>query len=199
MKIVISINEVLRDFVGQFLYTYDKYIEKTNYEISDIDDLNLTKFFKFNSIEELNKFLYLEAPLEIFGHADLTSEGLMTHFNRFIEEMKDEDIQTEIVSREVNKGIPSTFFFLSKTGCRIENIRFVSTSAQEWGDGDILITANPDALLSKPINKISIKIKTAYNKNVSADYELDSILDIIKDENLINKIMNTKITTCEEI
>jgi hypothetical protein len=68
-------------------------------------------------------FLYTEASLEIFGHADQLSDGLINHFNIFLGEIKDEEHQIE-VSREVEKQ--STFFFLSKTGCKIENIRFVT-------------------------------------------------------------------------
>jgi hypothetical protein len=62
-----------------------------------------------------------------------------------------------------------------------------------------LITANPDALNNKPNGKIGIKIKTSYNQDVKTDLELDSILEFFKDENLRNKILNTKITTYEEI
>jgi hypothetical protein len=67
-------------------------------------------------------------------------------------------------------------FFLSKTGCKIENIRFVTDYAKKWDGIDVLITANPKALESKPEGKISIKVNASYNKkNVSADYEIDSL------------------------
>jgi hypothetical protein len=72
------------------------------------------------------------------------------------------------------KSNPSTFFFLSKTGCKIENIRFVTDYAKKWDGIDVLITANPKALESKPEGKISIKVNASYNKNVS-DYEIDSL------------------------
>ena len=200
LTIGISLNEVLRDFIGQFTYTYDKYIGESNIKEGDITSLNLLDFFHFENIDELNKFLYLESPLEIFGHADQLSDGLMGHFNNFLMEISDDgDHQIEIVSKEINKSIPSTFFFLSKTGCRIENIRFVQDAKKEWDGADVLITANPDALKNKPIGKISVKIKSSYNQGITADYELDSILDFIKNEDFRNKILNTKITTYEEI
>lgn len=199
MKLNISLNEVLRDFIGQFTYTYNKYIETTSIKEDDVTNFDLIKFFNFPSTLELNRFLYLEAPLEIFGHADQTSDGLMNHFNYFLQEMKDEDHSVQIVSREVDKSIPSTYFFLSKTGCRADKINFVDDARKEWINGDILITANPDALAAKPSGKISVKIKASYNKDVAADFELDSILDFIKDESIRNKILNTKITTYEEI
>lgn len=200
MKIGISLNEVLRDFLGQLTYTYDKYMGTSNLKEGDIKSFNLLEYFQFKDIDELNRFMYLEAPLEIFGHADQISNGLMNHFNNFLMDIKDEgEHQVELVSKEANKSIPSTFFFLSKTGCRIENIRFVQNSIREWDGVDVLITANPEALLNKPSGKISVKIKASYNEDIKADFELDSILDFIRDESLRDKILNTQITTYEEI
>jgi hypothetical protein len=200
MIIGISINEVLRDQIGQFIYTYEKYIQKTDIKESEVTSTNFMDFFPFDSIDEYNKFMYLEAPLEIFGHADLVSDGIMTHLNNFIMDTKDDgEHEIVITSKEVNRSIPATFFFLSKTGCRIENINFVQDAADEWKNFDILITANPDALKNKPNGKISVKVKAPYNQNIIGDYEIDTILDFIKDENLRYKILNTKITTYEEI
>jgi hypothetical protein len=200
MKIGISINEVLRDFIGQLTYTYDKYIGESNITENDVTNFNLIEFFKFDDINKLNSFLYLEAPLEIFGHADLMSDGLMNHFNNFIMDIKDDnEHQIELVSREIDKSIPSTFFFLSKTSCRIDRIRFEKQNADEWGDCDVLITANPIALEAKPSGKISVKVKASYNKDVVSDYEINSILDFIRDEELRNRILTTITTTYEEI
>jgi hypothetical protein len=209
MKIAISINEVLRDYIGQFIYTYEKYIvpelEKDGKKVSevnieDVTSFNLMDHFEFEDINKLNTFLYKEAPLEIFGHANLMSDGLMIHFNRFLNDIKDdEEHEIELVSREVDKSIPATFFFLSKTACLIDKIRFVKNNEEEWGDADVLITANPKSLLNKPNGKISVKINASYNHNVKSDYELNSILEFINDEEIKNKILNTKITTYEEL
>lgn len=209
MKISISINEVLRDYIGQFIYTYEKYIvpelqkegkKYSEVKIEDVTSFNLLDHFEFEDINKLNTFLYKEAPLEIFGHADLMSDGLMVHFNRFLSDIKDdEEHEIELVSREVDKSIPSTFFFLSKTACLIDKIRFVKSNEDEWGDADVLITANPISLANKPSGKMSIKIKSHYNQDVSSDYELDSILEFINNEDLRNNILNTKITTYEQL
>ena len=116
MIIGVSINEVLRDFLGQFIYTYEKYIGETKVKEEEITTLNLVELFDFNTTEELNKFLYSEASLEIFGHADLKLENVIVHFNNFIMDVKDEEEhQVILVGHEANKSIPSTFFFLSKT------------------------------------------------------------------------------------
>jgi len=201
MRIAISINEVLRDFIGQLIYTYNKYVSpRIDIKENDVTDFNLIKHFPFNSINDLNRFIYTEASLEIFGHADQLTDGIMNQFNNFITTIKDgEEHQIELVSREANKSIPSTFFFLSKNACRAESIRFVTDSINEWGDADILITANPDALKNKPNGKISVKIKSYYNEDIKADFELGSLLEFMKDENLRNTILNTKIINYEEI
>jgi hypothetical protein len=200
MKIGITLNEVLRDYVGQLAYTYDKYVEENGVTEEDITNFNLIEFFKFEDINKFNTFLYLEAPLEIFGHADQMSDGLMNHFNTFLMDIKDEEEhEIEIVSREIDKSIPATYFFLSKTSCRIDKVRFVSDYASKWDGLDVLITANPQTLEAKPSGKISVKVNTTYNKDVVADFEIDSILEFIKNEDLRTKILNTKITTYEEI
>lgn len=200
MKIGISINEVLRDTLSQLDYTYSKYIsgKETTVTRDEITSFDLKKHFDFESEKDINRFLYDEASLEIFGHADQMCENLMTKFNMFLVDIDDEEEHTiELVSREFLKSIPSTYFFLSKLGCRATNIRFVKQNEEEWGDVDVLITANPKALESKPKDKISIKIKAPYNQNSMADYELDSILDFINDSSLREKILNIKITNHE--
>jgi 5'(3')-deoxyribonucleotidase len=200
-KINISLNEVLRDFIGQFNYTYDKYIEKKELKENEITSFNLLDHYKFKSIDDLNSFLYSEASLEIFGHADQKIDGLIGKFNTFLMDIEDdEEHQIKLVSKEFNKSIPATFFFLSKTGCRAKNIEFVNNDNDEWLNADVLITANPNALLNKPENKISVKVKTSYNTDVSADYEIDSILDFMNNPELRNKILTIITTiTYEEI
>lgn len=200
MRIGITLNEVLRDFIGQLAYTYDKYVETCDIKENDVTNFNLIEFFKFEDINKFNSFLYLEAPLEIFGQADQMSDNIFNKLNEFLMDIKDDgEHEIEIVSREVHQSIPSTLFFLSKTSCRANNYRFVQNYADKWNGLDVLITANPQALEAKPSGKISVKVNASYNKDVAADFEIDSILDFIRNDELRNKILNTKITTFEQI
>lgn len=201
MKIGITLDEVLRDTLTQLLYTYEKYYEvDTELKIDDITSKNYSEFIDFGSIDEMNKFLYDEASLEVFGHADQKHDNLMTKFNMFLMDIKDEEEhEIEVVSREVHRSIPSTLFFLSKLSCRIEKIRFVQDHKDMWDGLDVLITAEPEALDTKPDDKLSIKIKAPYNKGNNGDYELDSITEFMSDESLRDRILNTKITTYENI
>ena len=199
MKIGISINEVLRDYIGQFAYTYEKYIGPTNITSKDVTSFDLIDHFKFDSVAKLNSFLFLEAPLEIFGHADQLHDGIITHLNEFLSEIDYEgEHEVKIVSREVSKAIPSTLFFLSKTGCKATDIKFVKTHELEWDDVDVLITANPRALEAKPNGKISVKINASYNSDTPSDYQLDNIIEFFRDEELRTKILNPTITTTYE-
>lgn len=190
MIIGISLNEVIRDFVGQFAYTYSKYVEEIDLNETPITNWDLLDFFKFKSMAELNTFLHTDAALEIFGHADQLHDNVITKLNTFITNILDEEEHdVVVVSREADKSIPATLFFLSKLGFSGHNLRFVMDYTKKWDDVDVLITANPITLKNKPEGKISVKIKSTYNADVESDYEYDSILDLFNnEEEFINKI-----------
>ena len=201
MKIGISLNEVLRDFIFQFHYVYEKYKQPFDIEKNPLTEFDLVKHFNFKDKEDLYHFLYSgDASWEVAGQGDQLYENLMSQFNLFLVDIKDdEEHEIEIVSREYDRSIPSTLFFLSKLGCKADKLRFVKNYEDKWDGLDVLITANPTALENKPSGKISIKVNASYNKSVKADFEINSILDFIKDVNLRDKILNTKITTFENI
>jgi cytidylate kinase len=71
MKIGISINEVLRDFIGQLAYTYDKYIGETDVTEGDVTNFNLIEFFKFDwALNKRNEKVVIE------NHPYLIIEGV---------------------------------------------------------------------------------------------------------------------------
>ena len=196
MKIGIVLNDVLREFTGQLEYTvnkYHRYGREDKFSIDDnpIENFDLVKYFKFNDKKELNTFLYEEASLEIFGHAGEIKEGLMRMFNTFLMDIEDdEEHEVYLISREVGFSIPATFFYLSKTTCKAKNIKFYHNYDEQWGLVDILVTANPIAIESKPEGKIVVKINTTYNKDVESDYELDCVDEFFTNEELRNNILN---------
>lgn len=206
MIIGVTLNEVLRDFINQFEYTYEKYIDKiilTESEQKEKDEdgntsrvksFNLLDYFKFNSLYDMNKFLYSSASLEIFGHADQKTDNIMKFFNEFVTNiLDDEEHEIVIISRESNKSIPGTFFFLSKLSCIVPKVIFVKEYEDKWDYVDVLITANPIALESKPEGKIGFKIKASYNIDTETDFEYNSMRDLIEDyDEFINKIETKK-------
>lgn len=188
-RIGITLNEVIRDFIGQLKYVYGKYYNK-DLEGVEVDEWDLLKYFKFPSEKKLNQFLYSEAPMEIFAHADQLHRNIGPILNRFIADVNDyEEHEIFIISRDAHKSRPSTLFFLSKLGFTGNNLKFVTDTTKKWDGIDMLVTANPLALEAKPEGKISVKINTSYNKDTEADFELDSILDFVNNEEKFNEIV----------
>lgn len=203
MKIGIDINEVIRDFIGQLEYTYNKYIEgeKIDIEENPVDSFDLLKHFPVDgNIDTLNKFMYEEAALEIFGHADELHDNTVNRLNQFhMGIVDDEEHEICLVSREAINSIPATHFFLSKTGCRVQNIKFVTKYKQMWEGLDVLVTANPLLIESKPNGKTVIKIKSTYNEHVQGDYEFETLKDFMTDIKILDDINNIKDINYEEV
>jgi len=190
-RIGITINEVLRDFLGQLEYTYEKYIGPIELDEDSVKSLDLLDYFEFEDKHQLNKFLYQEASLEIFGHADQIEDNIMNDFNQFIMDIEDdEEHELELISKEFDKSIPATYFFLSKLACKIKKVRFVKDYEEFWDGVDVLVTANPIALDLKPENKTSVKIESSYNKNSESDFTFESFRAMLKDEDSHMRIFN---------
>ena len=185
MRIGIDLNGVLRDTLGKIEQVYDKFYLSNEdgesdfkYEmIEPIDSLNLLKHFKFPSDNDLYEFLYIEHPMEIFGHAPSVEYTGMNDLNDFYIDMRDNH-EIIIVSDEIGKSKPATLFFLSKFSCLVENIKFYSeqTKNNMLDSIDVLLTANPDLLLNE--NKIVIKYEQIYNQNINSKYNINKIKDL---------------------
>jgi hypothetical protein len=185
MRIGIDLNGVLRDTLGKIEQVYDKFYLSNEdgesdfkYEIIDpIDSLNLLKHFKFPSDNDLYEFLYIEHPMEIFGHAPSVEYTGMNDLNDFYIDMRDNH-EIIIVSDEIGKSKPATLFFLSKFSCLVENIKFYSeqTKNNMLDSIDVLLTANPDLLLNE--DKIVIKYEQIYNQNIISKYNINKIKDL---------------------
>jgi len=196
MRIGISLNEVLRDFIGQVAYTHDKYLGEFDIEESPITDFDLLKHpilkKSFKDERELNKFMYNDHPLEIFGHNDQTHDTISVKLNKFLLDIDDEEEhEVEIVSREINKSIGATFFFLSKTIMNCSRLRFITSHVDEWDGVDVLITANPIALKNKPKGKIAVKVNAPYNEKSKADYTIDNLMEFMEDEDFRDEILES--------
>ena len=204
-KIGIDINGVLRDTIGKFDQLYEKHLidssdepfagntyeldmsgntelielESETFEykkISDVDSLELDKHFSFRSKEELFNFMYEEYAMELFGHAPSTEMTTFNMLNDLYYELRDEN-ELLIVSSEIGKSKPASLFFISKFGCLLEKVLFFSdvTKNNMWNQIDILLTADPNLLLEKPVGKTVIKFNTPYNKHIESEYEISSL------------------------
>jgi hypothetical protein len=114
--------------------------------------------------------------MEIFGHAPSTELSTFNLLNEIYYDLRN-DYDLTILSDEIGKSKPATLFFLSKFGCLLEKIVFYSESTKNiiWDEIDILLTANPNLLLNKPVDKVLIKFNTKYNKHINSEYEINSL------------------------
>ena len=204
-RIGIDINGVLRDTIGKFDQLYEKHLIESSEEsfagntyeldmsgntelielesesfeykkLSEVDSLELNKHFSFKSSEELFDFMYEEYAMELFGHAPSTEMTTFNTLNDLYYELRD-DNELLIVSSEIGKSKPASLFFISKFGCLLEKVLFFSdiTKNNMWNQIDILLTADPNLLLEKPVGKTVIKFNTSYNKQIESEYEISSL------------------------
>ena len=205
MRIAIDTNGVLRDTIQKIIQVYEKNMiinteKQETFDISNLEipiaindssldfqyaikkpitSLKLRDFFNFIDDNELYNFLYEEFPMEIFGHAPSYEMNTFNYLNDFYIKNRDKH-EILVVSDEIGKSKPSTLFFLSKFGCLVEKIKFFSNSTINslWDEVDVLLTANPDLLLSYPKDKIVIKFKTDYNTDIQSNYIIESLSEL---------------------
>lgn len=196
MKIAIDLNDVIRSYSKTFGKYYKKAKDNTiNLEEINLNTNDLSEVFSFNTIDDYYRFLYEDYPFEIFGAAPPIDKNLPSNFNNWLNNVIsnldiNEPIDFIIVSAmEYGLTIQSTYFFLSKIGCRVREVYMPKDSHTIWDKCDILITANPKLLNCKPENKISIKINMPYNSDCKSDYAFNDLEEFISDKNnIINLI-----------
>ena len=137
--------------------------------------------FKFPSKDSFYDFLFVDFPMNIFGHAGSTVPNTFATLNDIYQDLRNNQ-EIWIISEEVQKSKPATLFFLSKYGCLIENYLFYSevTFDRVWDNFDLVLTSNPKILSSKPSDKKTVKFLTTYNINSPSDYTIESLEEFTK-------------------
>jgi hypothetical protein len=126
-------------------------------------------------------FVYDKCCLEIFGYADEIVDGAVQSVNDLELHLKmtGKEHKMIITSREAGRSVPSTLFFLSKTGCMIQDIKFTMGTTDCWEFVDIMVTDHPEILNSKPEGKKVIKIEKPFNQEIPADYTVKNVRELI--------------------
>jgi hypothetical protein len=197
MRIAIDINDVVRDFSNNFvryyIEGYDHKFDLTDFEFWSND---LSVVFPFKSKQSYHNFIYNDYVFELFGKCGVCTRKLETELNDWTERII-KDIDTEepievlfVSPMEYGLSIGNTYFFLSKLGTKIREVYFPTDSETIWDKCDVLITANPNLLLSKPEGKKSVKIKFEYNKEVEADYAFKDLSSFLTNEENTEKLLN---------
>jgi hypothetical protein len=190
MEIFISIDGVIRNTIQKFDYHYNEayladdvtFEEDNNFEygvIEPIQNDNLFNSYKFQSKEEFENFLFIEYPIEIFGHAGLSYSTTFTDLHKLIYDNQEHNF-TLIGLDELGKAKPATLFFLSKNGYLGNDIKFSRTSNLDelWSQCDIWVTDNKNILDSTPDTKIGVKFQTTYNQYFTYGKEITKLNEI---------------------
>jgi len=195
MKIAIDLNDVLRAYTRNFAKVFKQEYDYTfDSETIEIKTNNLEKVFPFENKTEYNRFVYQDYPFELFGKCDSMSKEVPSSLTVWLNRLKDidteEPIDVVIVSpMEYGLSIQSTYFFLSKLGCKVRETYFPTDSLTIWDKCDVLITANPKLLENKPEGKIAIKIAADYNQDSPYDEVYENICDYFADINNVAKYL----------
>lgn len=197
MRIAIDLNDVIRAYTRNFAKVYQKEYNRTfDMDTLDIETNDLSQVFPFDSKEEYKRFTYQDYPYELYGKCETVNKMTSSALNKWLDEIKnfdiEDDIEVLIVSpMEYGLTIQSTYFFLSKIGCRVRNVYFPTDSSTIWNKCDVLITANPRLLENKPEDKKTIKIVTDYNKENTANFTYDNVVDFFNEpNNTLNLMQN---------
>lgn len=197
IKIGIEINNVIRDYNSQIAKYYKKEFDNT-LDISSIPLNNciITDVLKFKSKIDKHNFIYVDYPYEIFGCANSIHRNLPSRLNDWLDEIsnfEDEDVEILLFGlREQALSIQSTYYFLSKSGCRVREVIFPKKTQEVWDRCDVVITTDCDVIENKPDNKKLILIDKQYNNNLSNKAHLiyNSLMEIISDDTFLHKINN---------
>ena len=197
MKIAIDLNDVVRDFSNNFvryyIEGYDHKFDLTDFEFWSND---LSAVFPFKSQRSYHNFIYNDYAFELFGKCGVCTRKLETELNDWTEKTikdldTDEPIEVMFVSpMEYGLSIGNTYFFLSKIGTKVREVYMPTDSETIWDKCDVLITANPRLLETKPEDKVSIKIKFDYNKETEADYTFKDLSTFLVNPENTEKLLN---------
>lgn len=196
MKIAIDLNDVVRDFSNNFVRYY---IEGYNHEF-DLTDFtfwsnNPFEVFPFSSEKSYANFIYCDFAYELYAKCDVCTRRLESELNDWTEKTlkdidTDEPIEVMFVSpMEYGLSIGNTYSFLSKIGTKVREVYLPSDSSTIWDKCDVLITANPNLLATKPEGKKSVKIKAEYNEESEADFTYKDLSSFLSKQENTEKLL----------
>ena len=195
MRLCFTLDDVLRNKTVQIGKIYKKYIDPDiNLEELDFSTNNYERIFGFENKKEFEKFLYEDYVFEIFAEATACDKMLDKKLNLWLIEQENNDELNEKLEvslsnpMEFNASIGYTYFFVSKMATRIREIFLPVDSQEIWDKCDVLVTADPKLLSSKPEGKLSVKIENDYNSDKPSDYTYASLSDFLQDEEIVKTL-----------
>lgn len=191
MKIAIDLNDVIRDFSNNFLkYYLDLYNHE--FDLSDFEffSKDLKVVFPFQNDESFYRFVYEDTAFELFAKCPTCSSHTDVDLKKFISKAR-EDYDTDVIlvsTKEYGLSMGSTYFFISKLNPSVREVLMPFDSSEIWNHCDVLVTADPNLIESKPEGKVVVKIDFDYNKETGADYSYSSFRKFVEDDEIMEKL-----------
>lgn len=155
--------------------------ERSKLKLSVKDDpFLITHRYEFYNKDEFDEFLYDNFAFEIFARTKTPYLEAMDDLNSLYSELVSNTHNVTIVSQERGVSKQATLLFLAQNKFQGNNIKFLYDYSNIWELYDVIITTNPLIILSKPENKVCIKINTDLNEDYEATKDFDSLLGIRK-------------------
>jgi hypothetical protein len=188
MNVYISLDGVLRNTIEKLEYHYNDYYLESDTEVDEsfpygiktpIKNDNLLDYFAFQSVNEFENFLFIEFPLEIFGHAKPSYSSVFYDLNKLI--FDNPDITFTIIGLdERGKARPASLFFLSKNNFLGYNVKFITSKKikEEWKTCDLWITDNEKIIKTAPKRKRVIKFNTIFNEHIVNQLQINNLTQI---------------------
>lgn len=194
ITIAIELNNVVRNINKQLL----KYYQRDYHPELDIDEIDDTKedikekYIIFDSKRELNQFIYIDYPYEIFGCAKAMNSELPRKITAWIEEMANiEDVDFRVMFYSLDEEaltIQSTYFFLSKIGTRVREIVFPKKIEEIYERCNVIISSNDDVVNNAPKSVKTVKITNGNEYDGNATYSFKNLTEIIESKDFLNNI-----------
>lgn len=194
IKIGIELDNVLRNKNKQLLKYYAKDVNDTIIP-DDIDEKSneaVNNVVKFDTLGEKNRFIYIDYPFELFGCATVMDDNLATKLNNWLEELGNVEtvgFDVEVFGREEEAlTTQSSYFFLSKTGCRVRGAFFPEKEEELYDRYDYVFTADANFANKIDENGKRVIFITQNNKErpESSWKEYKTMENALEDDKLIN-------------
>jgi hypothetical protein len=194
----VDINDTYRALTRQVAINYQKAIINPEWDINNLryNEEDFWGAFPFeDGMREI--FLNEQYSFEVYGSAKTMDPSLAGKWNIWHNNLNEYDQEDDFIVKFICPDenylcIQSTYFFLSKSACRVRSVEFPISVENLWQSNDIVVSANPKILNATPKDKVAIKIKTPYNNNAYYDYVYDSLLDFIDDKRMWMKLLKLK-------
>ena len=159
----------------------DLNVERSLIDIKESNDpMELSKLHMFKDEEDFENFLYHDQSFEIFSRTPLTYPQVMLDLDLLYNFLSRNNNSISIVSQERENSKSATLLFLAQNQFKGNNIKFLYDYSKIWELYDLIITADPYIIKTKPENKVCLKVITEQNKDIEGKkiFSFESVKEI---------------------